>query len=162
MHQSGLYVRCGRATCMCKNMQNYFNETCKNYCRPLKSQCYMYMVFWYHFLHRPTEAFLTCRLCTPDSHLCSRVGRNQYTFHTVCCCVYERVQYDPWHLIRTQVDSVECFQHSGGFKGERKVQTHSPLAASNVFLRTYLHKSINNSGMQQQQQPGTVTHFGGQ
>jgi len=40
------------------------------------------------------------------------------------------------------------------------VQMHPPLAASNVFLRTYLHKAIkrlHSSGMQQQQ-PGTVTH----
>ena len=37
---------------------------------------------------------------------------------------------------------------------------HPPLAATNVFLRTYLHESIKllySSGMQQQQ-PDTVTH----
>ena len=45
-------------------------------------------------------------------------------------------------------------------RGVRGVQMHPPLAASNVFLCTYLHESIKglySSGMQQQQ-PGTVTH----
>ena len=44
--------------------------------------------------------------------------------------------------------------------GVRGVQMHPPLAASDVFLRTYLHESIKclcSSGMQQQQ-PGTVAH----
>jgi len=48
---------------------------------------------------------------------------------------------------------------SGGFKGG-KGGANPPLAASNVFLRTYWHKSIKclyGSGMQQQQ-PGAVTH----
>ena len=50
---------------------------------------------------------------------------------------------------------------SGGFKGGKGGANAPPFGSySNVFLRTYLHKSIKwlySSGMQQQQ-PGTVTH----
>ena len=33
-------------------------------------------------------------------------------------------------------------QYSGGFREGKGVQMHPPLAASNVFLCTYLHESI--------------------
>ena len=48
------------------------------------------------------------------------------------------------------------YRHSGGFKGGKGVQMHPPLAASNVFLRTYLHESTAVACSKQQ--PGTDTH----
>ena len=59
---------------------------------------------------------LTCKLHIPDSHLCFHFGCNQHMFHTVCCPVWwlllgqlwrERVHDDPWHLIRTEADTVK-------------------------------------------------------
>ena len=59
---------------------------------------------------------LTCKLHIPDSHLCFHFGCNQHMFHTVYCLVWwlllgqlwrEKVHDDPWHLIRTEADTVE-------------------------------------------------------
>ena len=88
-------------------------------------------------------------------HWCHSHDKMNHAF-PLCFCILQVIQNwtvgrpgNKSTLIKCQISHIH---HSGGFRG--------CVAASNVFLRTYLHKSIKwlySSGMQQQQ-PGTVSH----